>query len=406
MRNQITKIALTAFAAALAVAGASSTKAEAAKLTVNNVNAAAVAVKGKVKLNVTKGNKKGLTYKVANSKIATVNKKGVLVGKKAGKTKVTVTNKKKAKGVVNVTVVNKKQALKKVQFAPKKKTVNLASGTAVVKVKFNTKNAAKVKAGKIKANNKKLFKVAKKKVAAVKKVQLVAKKGILKVRVKAKKVGTTNVIYTSLFGKKANVKVTVASSAAVTTNSAVTPAKTNVKVSTNAAVDLYNNADVYKTATTATAVVSGAATGKNILVLNKAAATELSASANVVSVAAIYAKYVAATDKTVTNIGNAKLEFQADAKAGSETKSVKISGAGSAVDGTYKVTGAKLSETAYKFTFEGDAMPYFGGEKTIYIEKATVDGKDAIVISSTNGRAFTITAAGFGLTSGSVVTLV
>ena len=107
MRNQITKIALTAFAAALAVAGASSTKAEAAKLTVNNVNAAAVAVKGKVKLNVTKGIKKGLTYKVANSKIATVNKKGVLVGKKAGKTKVTVTNKKKAKGVVNVTVVNK-----------------------------------------------------------------------------------------------------------------------------------------------------------------------------------------------------------------------------------------------------------------------------------------------------------
>ena len=50
-------------------------------------------------------------------------------------------------------------------------------------------------------------------------------------------------------------------------------------------------------------------------------------------------------------------------------------------------------------------MPYFGGEKTIYIEKATVDGKDAIVISSTNGRAFTITATGFGLTSGSVVTL-
>lgn len=403
MKKSISKAAVTTLAALAAVAVAA-TPAQAAKkpkkVTVNTVNAAAVAVKGKIKLKVATTPKKAdkkVTYKVANKKVATVNAKGQLTGKKAGKTVVTVVSKKnkKAKAKVNVTVVAKKNALKKLKVA--KKTVAATQSTvATVKVKFNGKKAAAVKAGKIKANNKKLVTVAKKKIAAVKAVKLNAKKGIVNIKLNAKTVGKTKVTYTSLFGK--SVKATVNVTAPVTSG-AILPTKAKVATTGTAVADLYAKATF---PATASVTVSGAAAGKNKLVINKNAVNVLTSS--VASAASIYNKFVNATDKTVAVVGNVTIKFGANAKTGSETKDVTISGAGTALDGTYTVAGTKINDNLFTFKFTGATKPgYFGNADTIYLEKAKVDGKDAIIVSAKNGTVFTFTADSVGFTSGSEV---
>ncbi len=402
MKKSITKAAVATLSV-LAAAAVAATPAQAAKkpkkVIVNTVNAAAVAVKGKIKLKVAtkpaKANKK-VTYKVANKKIAQINKKGVLKGKKAGKTVVTVVSakNKKAKAKVNVTVVAKKKALKKLKVA-NKNVVATEQAVASVKVKFNSKKAAAVKAGKIKANNKKLVKVANKKIASVKAVKLNAKKGVVNIQLNANTVGKTKVTYTSLFGKsvKANVEVKTASTGAIV------PAKKNVATTGTAVADLYTASTM---PATASVTVSGAAAGKDKLIINKKAVSLLTAS--VASSASIYNKFVNANNKTTAIVGNVTIKFGANAKTGSETKDVTITGAGTAVDGTYTVAGTKINENLYTFKFTGaNKMGYFANADTIYLEKAKVDGKDAIIVSAKNGRVFTFSADSVGFTAGSQV---
>ncbi len=70
---------------------------------------------------------KKVTFKSKNKKIATVNSKGVVKGKKAGKTKIVITSKKNKKKKATIQVVVKKKPIKKVTL--NKTNVTLTVGT-------------------------------------------------------------------------------------------------------------------------------------------------------------------------------------------------------------------------------------------------------------------------------------
>lgn len=138
-----------------------------------------------------KSKNKKVTYKSANKKIATVSAKGVVTGKKAGTTKITVTSKqnKKKKATIKVTV--KKAAVKKVKLSAKTATLAV-NGKKTLKATVTPTKNTYTKVG---------WKSSNKKVATV------SSKGV----VTGKKEGTATITATALDGskKKATCKVTV-----------------------------------------------------------------------------------------------------------------------------------------------------------------------------------------------------
>lgn len=158
---------------------------------------AEVAKGKKIKLTATvkvkpnkKANKK-VTYKSANKKIATVNKKGQVKGVKVGKTKITVTSTKNKKKKATIKVVVKKAAVKKVKLNAKKATLAVGAKKTLKATVTPKKNVSKKIA----------WSSSKKKIATV------SAKGV----VKGKKEGTATITAKAAdgSGKKATCKVTV-----------------------------------------------------------------------------------------------------------------------------------------------------------------------------------------------------
>lgn len=137
-----------------------------------------------------KANKK-VTYKSANSKIATVNKKGQVKGVKVGKTKITVTSTKNKKKKATIKVVVKKAAVKKVTINAKKATLAVGAKKTLKATVTPKKNVSKKIA----------WSSSKKKIASV------TSKGV----VKGVKEGTATITAKAAdgSGKKATCKVTV-----------------------------------------------------------------------------------------------------------------------------------------------------------------------------------------------------
>ena len=167
------------------------------KVTAPSGKTAYVAKGKKVKLTTTvtvkpnkKANKK-VTYKSANKKIATVTSKGVIKGKKAGKTKITVTSKKNKKKKTTIKVVVKKAAVKKVKINSSNFTLSVG-GKKTLKATVTPKKNTCTKV---------VWSTSKKSVATV------SSKGV----VTAKKEGTAKITATAAdgSGKKASVTVTV-----------------------------------------------------------------------------------------------------------------------------------------------------------------------------------------------------
>ena len=151
----------------------------------------------KVKLTTTvtvKPNKKAnknVTYVSANKKIATVTGKGVIKGKKVGKTKITVTSKKNKKKKATIKVVVKKDAIKKVKINSSNFTLSVGGKKTLKATATPKKNTC----------TKVVWSTSKKSVATV------SSKGV----VTAKKEGTAKITATAAdgSGKKASVTVTV-----------------------------------------------------------------------------------------------------------------------------------------------------------------------------------------------------
>lgn len=178
---------------------ASAKKVKVKKVTVTapSGKTAEVAKGKKIKLTATvkvtpnkKANKK-VTYKSANSKIATVTSKGQVKGVKVGKTKITVTSKKNAKKKATIKVVVKKAAVKKVTISAKKATLAVGAKKTLKATVTPKKNVSKKIA----------WSSSKKKVASV------TAKGV----VKGVKEGTATITAKAAdgSGKKATCKVTV-----------------------------------------------------------------------------------------------------------------------------------------------------------------------------------------------------
>lgn len=157
-----------------------------------------IVAKGKsVKLTTTvtvkpnkKANKK-VSYSVKNKKIATVNSKGVVKGKKAGTTKITVTSKKNKKKKATITVKVMKGAVKSVKLNKKKASLNVGQTLGL---------KATVKAAKG-ANKTIVYTTSKSKVAKVSKKGVITAVGTGSATITAKAIDGS--------GKKATCKVTV-----------------------------------------------------------------------------------------------------------------------------------------------------------------------------------------------------
>lgn len=135
----------------------SSIDAEAAKVTVSSVkvkapyNKTIEVAKGKsvkitpvVTVKPNKSANKKVTFTSKNKQIATVSSKGVVKGKKAGKTKIVVTSKKNSKKKATITVVVKKKATQKVTL--NQKNANLPMGqTLQLNASVTAKNGASKK---------------------------------------------------------------------------------------------------------------------------------------------------------------------------------------------------------------------------------------------------------------------
>lgn len=178
---------------------ASAKKVKVKKVTVKapSGKTAEVAKGKKIKLTATvkvtpnkKANKK-VTYKSANKKIATVNKKGQVKGVKVGKTKITVTSTKNKKKKATIKVVVKKAAVKKVTISAKKATLAVGAKKTLKATVTPKKNVSKKIA----------WSSSKKSIATV------SAKGV----VKGKKEGTATITAKAAdgSGKKATCKVTV-----------------------------------------------------------------------------------------------------------------------------------------------------------------------------------------------------
>ena len=160
-------------------------------------------VKLKTTVSVTPNKKanKGVTFKSSNKKVATVNGKGIVKGKKTGTAKITVRSKKNKKKKASITVKVMKTAVSKIKIGKTEASLNAGESLTL---------KAKVTAGK----------AACKKVAwtsSNKKVATVTKKGV----VQAKSAGTATITVKAIdgSGKKASCKVTVNDS--VVTNNLV-----------------------------------------------------------------------------------------------------------------------------------------------------------------------------------------
>lgn len=136
-----------------------------------------------------------VTYKSKNKKVVTVTSKGVVKGKKVGKTKIVVTAKKNKKKKATITVKVMKKAVKKVKL--NKKTASLKVGGSL-----SLKKTVSAKKG---ASKNVYWKSSKSSVATV------SQKGV----VKAKKAGKATITVQATDGskKKATCKVTVTGSA-------------------------------------------------------------------------------------------------------------------------------------------------------------------------------------------------
>ena len=162
-------------------------------------NKSVIVAKGKkVKLNTTvtvtpdtEENQK-VTYKSANTKIAKVSKKGVIIGVKPGKTKIIVKSKKnsKKKAVIKVTV--KSSAVKKVTIVKPESTDLSIGKTLALKAEVSGKKSAYKTVGWISDNET---------------VATVSKKGV----VNALKAGTVKITAMALdgSGKKSTVQLTI-----------------------------------------------------------------------------------------------------------------------------------------------------------------------------------------------------
>lgn len=180
---------------------ASAAKVKVKKITVTSPSGkTAYVAKGKkisltatVKVSPNKKANKKVTYKSANSKVASVNKKGQVKGVSVGKTKITVTSAKNKAKKATIKVVVQKTAAKKVKLSASKLTLAVG-GKKKLKASVTPKNASK----KIEWTSSK------------KKVATVSSSGL----VKGKKTGTAVITAKAAdgSGKKATCKVTVGAS--------------------------------------------------------------------------------------------------------------------------------------------------------------------------------------------------
>lgn len=177
---------------------ASAAKVKVKKVTVTSPSGkTAYVAKGKkislsatVKVKPNKKANKKVTYKSANSKVASVNKKGQVKGVSVGKTKITVTSVKNKAKKATIKVVVQKVAAKKVKLSASKLTLSVG-GKKKLKATVTPKQASK----KIEWTS------SKTKVATVSSTGLV----------KGKKAGTATITAKAAdgSGKKATCKVTV-----------------------------------------------------------------------------------------------------------------------------------------------------------------------------------------------------
>lgn len=207
MKKIMTKVLAGTMSLALVLSSTAISKpftVNAKKVTVKKVTVAApsgktayVAKGKKVKLTTTvkvtpnKKANKGVTYKSANKKIATVSAKGVMKGLKEGKTKIVVTSKKNKKKKATIKVVVKKAAVKKVKLNTKNFVLS-AGGSKKLKATVTPKKNTCTKVAWSSSN---------------KKVAKVSSKGVVKALKDGKAKITAKAADGS--GKKASVTVTV-----------------------------------------------------------------------------------------------------------------------------------------------------------------------------------------------------
>ena len=147
-----------------------------------------IGVKEKVTLKVKvlpSGASQKVTWSSSNQKVATVNQKGRITGKKTGKAVITAQTAGGKKMTCKVTV---KKAPKKITLQAKKKTLKVGK-TLKLKVIFTKKETS----------YQRIFKSSKPKVVSV------SAKG----KIKAKKKGTATITVRTFNNKKAAVKLTV-----------------------------------------------------------------------------------------------------------------------------------------------------------------------------------------------------
>lgn len=205
MKSRILSVVLT-LALVLTMAGMNvpTTNAAKKKVTVKKVSVKApyskkvYVAKGKsiklspdVKVTPNKSANKKVKYQSKNKKIATVSSKGVVKGKKVGKTKVVISSKKNAKKKATVTVYVKKNAVKKVKMNTTAKSLYVG-GKVSLKATVSAKKGA----------SKKLYWTS-----SSTKVATVSQNGV----VTAKGSGTATITAKAIDGskKKATCKVTV-----------------------------------------------------------------------------------------------------------------------------------------------------------------------------------------------------
>lgn len=138
MKNMFKKAVAICLCGMLVIPTAGATQAKKPKqkkLKVNSsVASKVIDIKGETRLSVKGIKTSKLKFKSLNKKVATVNKKGIVTGKKKGKVKIKVTAKKRKPGVIKITVKD----LKPTALNVKQKTLKIAKGK---KAKLNTKVA-------------------------------------------------------------------------------------------------------------------------------------------------------------------------------------------------------------------------------------------------------------------------
>jgi len=206
MKRQITKLITSTLVLGLACVGAltANTNQSLAKVKVSKVSVAApysskaYVAKGKkislttnVKVTPNKKANKKVKYKSAKQGIATVSSKGVIKGKKVGKTSVTITSKKNKKKKKTIKVIVLKKAVKKVKLNAKSTTLAVGGKKTLKATISPTKKVSKQI----------IWKSSNKKVATV------SAKGLIK----GVGEGTAKITATAADGskKKATCKVTV-----------------------------------------------------------------------------------------------------------------------------------------------------------------------------------------------------